>query len=126
VSGRRPDRLAEEIREEVAKIIGHRLKDPRIGFVTVTRVELAGDLRTAKVLVGVLGDAEQRRKTLSGLRQASGFVRREIGRVVRMRHTPEITFQYDTGIEAADRVSRILGTLEGSQEADDPEGDGEE
>jgi ribosome-binding factor A len=107
-AGRRHERVAEEIREEVARIIGRELKDPRIGFVTVTRVTLTPDLRTAHVNVGVLGDAAQHEKTLDGLRQAAGFVRREVGRRIRMRHTPELVFHYDEGLDATDRVARLL------------------
>lgn len=114
---RRNERLAEEIREEVAKIIGTGLKDPRIGFVTVTRVELTADLRTARVHVGVLGQAAEREKTLAGLRQAAGFVRRELGRRVRVRHTPELQFLYDQGLDATERVARLL------DEAKVPEGE---
>jgi ribosome-binding factor A len=105
---RRTDRLAEEIRAEVAGIIGNGLKDPRIGFVTVTRVDLTADLRTARVFVGVLGDEAQRSKTLAGLGQAAGFIRREIGRRIRIRHTPELQFRYDTGLDATDRVALLL------------------
>jgi ribosome-binding factor A len=126
VSGRRTDRLGEEIREEVAKIIGRDLKDPRIGFVTVTRVELTHDLRNAKIFVGVLGDPAERQKTLSGLRKASGFVRREIGRRIRMRITPEIAFQLDTGLDATDRVAQILQEVHAADAAagaDEPAGD---
>lgn len=132
MSGRRTDRLGEEIREEVAKIIGRDLKDPRIGFVTVTRVELTHDLRNAKIFVGVLGDPAERQKTLSGLRKASGFVRREIGRRIRMRITPEIAFQLDTGLDATDRVAQILQEVhaaDAASGADEPAGgepDGEE
>jgi ribosome-binding factor A len=107
MSGRRKDRLDEEIREGVAVIIG-RLKDPRIGFVTVTRVDLTADLRTARIHVGILGDATQREKTLGGLRQASGFVRRELGRRIRLRHTPELQFHYDEGLDATERVAQLL------------------
>jgi ribosome-binding factor A len=102
------ERLAEEIREEVATLIGRGLKDPRIGFVTVTRVGLSPDLRTAHVNVGVLGDEAQRAKTLAGLKQAAGFLRRELGRRIRMRHTPELVFHYDEGLDATDRVARLL------------------
>lgn len=119
---RRAERLAEEIREQVAEIVGSHLKDPRIGFVTVTRVSLAADLRTARVYVGVLGDAAQHDKTLEGLRQASGFVRRELGRRVRLRHTPELVFQYDSGLDATDRVARLLEETRsagGSEDADE-------
>jgi ribosome-binding factor A len=106
--GRRPERLAEEIREEVARMVATELKDPRLGFVTVIRVELAHDLGYAKVYVGVLGDEREREKSLTALRSAAGFVRRELGRRLRIHHTPEIDFRYDKGIEATDRVARLL------------------
>jgi ribosome-binding factor A len=106
--GRRPERLAEEIREEVARMVATELKDPRLGFVTVIRVELAHDLGYAKVYVGVLGDEREREKSLTALRSAAGFVRRELGRRLRIHHAPEIDFRYDKGIEATDRVARLL------------------
>ena len=106
--GRRPERLAEEIREEVARMVASELKDPRLGFVTVIRVELAHDLRYARVHVGVLGDEAEREKSLTALRSAAGFVRRELGRRLRIHHTPEIDFRYDKGLEATDRVARLL------------------
>ena len=126
MSQRRIERLAEEIREEVAAIIARGLKDPRIGFVTVTRVALTPDLRTAHVNVGVLGDQAERDKNLKGLRQAAGFVRRELGRRVRMRHTPELVFHYDAGLDATDRIAQLLAENpprpEGpSDGGDDPE-----
>ena len=106
--GRRPERLAEEIREEIARMIASELKDPRLGFVTVIRVELAHDLRYARVHVGVLGDEREREKSLAALGSAAGFVRRELGRRLRIHHTPEIDFRYDKGLEATDRVARLL------------------
>ena len=121
MTGRRPERLAEEIREEVARMVASELKDPRIGFVTVTRVELTSDLRHARVHVGVLGSAAERDRTLATLRQAAGFVRREIGRRLRVRYSPEIDFRYDRGLEATDRVARILGEV-GASERDGPDG----
>jgi ribosome-binding factor A len=127
---RRTERLAEEIREEVASIIARRLKDPRIGFVTVTRVELADDLRDAKVMVGILGGPAERQKSLEGLRKAAGFVRREVGRSIRMRHVPELVFHFDIGMEATDRVARLLQEVERSdaaaRSAAEPEDEGEE
>jgi ribosome-binding factor A len=108
VSARRSDRLGEEIREAVARIIAGGLNDPRIGFVTVTRASLTADLRTARVYVGVLGTDDQRTKTLEGLGQAAGFIRRELGKRIRVRHTPELSFHYDTGLDATDRVAQLL------------------
>ena len=108
MSQRRTERLAEEIREEVAAIIARGVKDPRVGFVTVTRVALTPDLRIAHVNVGVLGDQAERNKTLAALRKAAGFIRRELGQRVRTRHTPELVFHYDAGLDATDRIAQLL------------------
>lgn len=126
--GRRAERMAEEIREQVARMIAFDLKDPRIGFVTVTRVELAADMGHACVHVGVLGGEAERKKTLAGLQQASGFVRRELGKRLRIRHTPEVEFRYDKGLDATDRVARLLEEERQRTEAArpaDPEPEGE-
>jgi ribosome-binding factor A len=104
---RRSERLAGEIRDEIARMAASELKDPRLGFVTVTRVELTPDLRYARVYVGVLGE-DAGGGSLSVLRRASGFVKREIGRRLRVRFAPEIDFRYDRGLEAADRVAQVL------------------
>ena len=106
--GRRGARLAEEIREEVARIIGGGMKDPRLGFVTVTRVSLTADLRTARVLISILGDPKERAKSLGILRRASGFVRRELGQRLNIRHTPEVVFVHDEGLDNSERVARLL------------------
>ena len=108
---RRTERLAEEIREEVALLIASELKDPRIGFVTVTRVEVTPDLRTARIYVGVLGTEKQRTTSLAGLKQGAGFLRRALGRTLRLRYTPELLFQYDEGLEASDRVAKLLAEI---------------
>jgi ribosome-binding factor A len=122
--GRRPERLAEEIREEVARMLTSELKDPRLGFVTVTRVELAADLRHVRVHVGVLGDEAERERTLAALRRAAGFVRREVGRRLRIRYSPEIDFRYDLGLDATDRVARILKEM-GASDGEPPPAGGE-
>ena len=114
---RRTEQLGEEFRQEIARLIGGKLKDPRIGFVTVTRVDIGTDLRHAKVFVGVLGSAVDRNKTLEGLRQASGFMRRELGQKLRLRHTPELQFVYDEGLEAHDRIARVLAEVHAADEA---------
>ena len=128
---RRTDQVGEAIRETVAEIISQGLKDPRIGFVTITRVEVTPDLRTARVLFSVLGDKAQKDKTLGGLQAAAGYIRREIGRRIQIRYTPELRFHYDTGIDATDRVARILQetqAAEGQRSTDGPAGpeDGDE
>ena len=108
-------------------MIASELKDPRLGFITVTRVELAHDLGYARVHVGVLGDEKQREASLTALRSASGFVRRELGRRLRIYHTPEIDFRYDKGLDATDRVAQLLREEEaraGSPDGDEGEGSG--
>jgi ribosome-binding factor A len=121
---RRTARLGEEIREEVAQLIAGELKDPRIGFVTVTRVEVTPDLRTARVYVGVLGTEKQKQASLTGLRQAAGFLRRALGQSLRLRYTPELVFTNDEGLEASDRVAQLLAEISrpaapGTSEDDD-------
>jgi ribosome-binding factor A len=118
---RRTDQVGEAIRETVAEIISQGLKDPRVGFVTITRVEATPDLRTARVLFSVLGDKAQKEKTLAGLQAAAGYIRREIGRRIQIRYTPELKFQYDIGIDATDRVARILEEQASSAAAADGE-----
>ena len=120
---RRTNRLEEAIREEVAKLIASGLKDPRIGFVTVTGVQLAADLRNVRIKVGVLGDQASRDKTLLGLKQAAGYVRRELGKRLRMRLTPEVAFEYDHGLDATDRVARLLDEVAAEDAARPPRPD---
>jgi ribosome-binding factor A len=108
VNPRRSARLSEEIREEVAELIASKLKDPRIGFVTVTRVEMTSDQELAKIYVGVLGDEKQRKETLVGLKQAAGFVRRSLAQNLKLRRTPNVVFHYDKGLDATDRVAQLL------------------
>jgi ribosome-binding factor A len=117
---RRTDRVAEEIREEVARIIARELKDPRVGFVTVTRVDVTPDLHVARVHVGVLGDEAQRQKSMGGLKRAGGYVRRALGQRLRLRFTPEVLFLYDEGLDATDRVARLLDEVH-KQSADTEE-----
>jgi ribosome-binding factor A len=123
---RRTERLGEEIREEVARMISGELKDPRIGFVTVTRVNLGPDLRQARIFVGVLGTEKQRQASLVGLKQASGFMRRALGQRLRLRYTPELHFQYDEGLDASDRVARLLSEIQQpkAEPAPDDDNDG--
>ena len=106
--GRRPQRLGEAIREEVAQMVALELKDPRIGLVTVTRVEVSADLGHARVHVGILGGEAERKKSLEALRSAAGFVRRELAQRLGIRQVPEVDFRFDKGLEATERVARLL------------------
>lgn len=110
--GRRPERLAEQIKEEVSLIIAGEVEDPRVGSVTVTEAKLSPDLRHAKVYVSVIGSENEVKGSLAALRHASGFIRAQLGGVLRMRHTPELHFAYDDAESRAARIEELL-----SQEA---------
>lgn len=109
--GHRLERLADQIREELAEMIVGELKDPRIGLATVTRVELSGDFQHVRVLVSVLGSDEAQRETLQGLSSAAGYIRREISRRLRIRRAPELTFVLDRGVEESQSIETLLQKL---------------
>jgi len=104
----RREKLQELFKEEASAILQRRLRDPRIGFVSVTEVELSADLRHAKIFVSVLGDEEAKRRTMEALDRAAGFVRSELGRRVALRYTPEVLFRLDESIERGTRVVALL------------------
>lgn len=107
----RASRIGEQMKKELGEIISRKIKDPRIGFVTVTDVSVSGDLQLAKVYITVLGDEEQKQDTLKGLAKANGFIRSEIGKRVRLRKTPEITFEFDESIAYGNRIETLLDEL---------------
>ena len=111
----RVEKLQELMKQEISDIIFHELKDPRIGFVTVTSVACTEDLREAKVYVSVMGDEKKARDTLYGLNSSLGFVRREIGRRIRLRFTPEISFALDTSLNYSDHIQRLLNEIHEEQ-----------
>jgi ribosome-binding factor A len=119
---RRPDRLAEAIREEVARFLNEKAKDPRItGMVTVTAVEVTRDLRTAKVFVSVLGDAD-RAKTFEGLDSLAGHLRSRLGKTLGLRSAPEILFRNDESVARAARIDALLSQIK--EPRPDSDGDG--
>lgn len=122
----RSERLSDEIREQLAELLRDEVKDPRIGFVTLTRVELTGDLGFARVYFGVLGDQAQRQRSLEGLKQAAGFLRRQLARRIRIYQVPELRFQYDTGLDATDRVARLLQETQAAEAAAGEPGPGDD
>lgn len=104
----RANRIAEQMKKELGEIIGRKLKDPRIGFVTITDVEVSGDLQQAKIFLTVLGDEDNKEATLEGLKKAKGFIRSEIGTRIRLRKTPEIEFEWDESYEHGARIEKLL------------------
>lgn len=115
----RATRVGEQMKKELGEIIGRKIKDPRIGFVTVTDVEVTGDLQQAKVFISVLGDEEQRQNTLKGLAKAKGFIRSEIGQRIRLRKTPEITFEFDESVDYGNRIESLLAELNKTSHRDE-------
>ena len=109
----RIEKLQELIKQEMGKMLLKELKDPRIGFVTVTDVEMTGDLREAKIYVSVMGGENEVKSSLEGLKSALGFIRREIGQRIRLRFTPEISFALDTSLDYGDHIQKLLLQVEG-------------
>ncbi len=103
--------MAHEIRVALAEMIARELKDPRIGFATVTHVELTADLQHARILVSVLGSPEEQQGTLEGLASAAGYIRHELGRRLALRRAPELTFVLDGGAQNSERIETLLQKL---------------
>jgi ribosome-binding factor A len=114
-------RLRELFKEETSLIVRRKMRDPRIGFVSVTDVELSPDLRHARIFVSVYGDADAKAKTMEALASAAGFVRTELAHRIRLRRMPEVDFRLDESIEHGDRVNRLLRQVAGEREGRDPE-----
>jgi ribosome-binding factor A len=108
----RTDRLDSQIRAELMELLQREMKDPRIGFATVTRVETARDLGSAKVWVSVLGTAEEQAAAIKALVAAAPWLRRQLGGRLTLRHVPELVIRHDDSIEAGDRVLRLLREIE--------------
>ena len=107
----RPERVAELIRRTVAEFLTGGVRDPRVGFVTVTAVEVSGDLAHARVRVSVMGTEEEKAKTLAGLGSAARFLRAQLSRELRLRTNPELQFELDRGLEHAQRIDAALKQL---------------
>lgn len=118
---KRSERVADLIKREIGEIIERELKDPRIGFATVTAVEVSEDLRHARVFISIFGDRRIQEETERGLDSAKFFIQGEIGRRLRLKYTPEISFQRDRSLEHGLRISKILKTLQEERD-EEPEG----
>jgi len=101
-------RVDEAVRQVLSDAVTGDLKDPRVGFVTVTAVRTTPDLRHARVFVSVLGDEPEREATLDGLRSAHGFLQRRVAAELRLKHTPTLSFEYDDSVERGMRISQLI------------------
>ena len=108
----RTDRLDSQIRQELMELLQREMKDPRIGFATITRVETARDLGSARVWVSVLGTPEEQTSAIKALTSAAPWLRRQLGDRLTIRHIPQLDIRHDDSIEAGDRVLKLLRELE--------------
>lgn len=104
-------RLDEQFREEISKLLMKGLKDPRIGFVTISRVEISNDLSFAKVFISVLGSDREKAASLIGLRNSAGFIRTYLGKALKIRKTPQLNFLLDESLDYASHIEEILAEL---------------
>ncbi len=107
----RKERLSSEIVKETSKILLHELKDPRLGFVTVTKAKVSDDYRHAKIFVSVMGTPQEKKLSLNGLRHAQGFVQHALSRRIHVRNFPEIVFELDDSVEKAFQMTKLLDDL---------------
>ena len=110
--GTRPERVGEEIRHELTELIARQVHDPGIGFLTITRVKMTSDLQNARVYYTTIGDDKARKESGRALGRATPFLRRNIGKRLRLRHVPELQFFYDETIEKQDRIEKIMLDLQ--------------
>src|ERR1043165_3893075 len=109
--GSRPDRVADQIRSEVASMLARDVHDPGVGFVTITRVQVTPDLQHARIHYTALGDDKARAATAKALGRASVFLRRQIGSRLRLRRVPELEFLFDESIAGQDRIEQLLNDI---------------
>lgn len=110
-SNRRPRQVGDVVRAELARLLREELRDPHIGFATITEVEMAPDLRSARVHVSVYGDEEQFRKTVDALNHARGLLRSSVGRNCGLRHAPDLRFVEDHTVERGARIEELLRSI---------------
>jgi ribosome-binding factor A len=110
-SSRRPEQMAETLRQVITDALAREVRDPRVGFVTVTGVLVSGDLSHARVMVSVPGEDGEKSRALEGLQSAAGFLRSRAARSLTTRSVPELHFELDRGLEHAARINELLNTI---------------
>ncbi len=121
----RPERVAQMVQQLLGEIFARGMRDPRIGFVTITGVKMSPDLREARVYWAVHGDAEQRKHTAKGLDNARGFLRREVASELKLRVTPDLHFTYDEAIDRGDRIEQLIRQVHDEEKDRQPTPPGE-
>lgn len=115
---KRCEKVAEAIHEEISSLLIKGVKDPRVGFVTVTGVKVTDDLHLATVYFSIIGGEAERKGAEAGLNSARGFLRREIGKVLRMRYVPDLMFRFDESVEYGSRIESLLKQIHETEETD--------
>jgi ribosome-binding factor A len=118
---KRTARIGEAIREEISSILLQEINDPRIQFVSITRVEVSADLQHAKVYVSILGSDQKREEAFEGLKSARGYIQKKLGKKIRLRYMPEITFKMDTSIDHGMHIFELLQKMKKEGELKDEE-----
>jgi ribosome-binding factor A len=121
MEGKRSERVADLIQKEISQMLSRSVKDPRIGFITITKVDVSDDCRFAKIYFSVPGPQEERERTQEGLDSAKGYVRKELGRRIHLRYTPDIRFQFDPSIEYSIHIEELIQTIHHEKEPDTDE-----
>jgi ribosome-binding factor A len=123
MSTRRQRQVAELLHQEISLLLQRQARDPRLGFVTVTDVEVTPDLRLATVYVSVMGGDDEVKQTLAGLKSATGFFRHELGSTLSLRFIPDLSFRLDKSLEQGLHIDQLLDSLHTEATADEDEGD---
>jgi len=118
---KRSEKVAESIHELVSALLLKGVKDPRIGFTTITGVKVSDDLHLATIYFSVIGSDEEKKSTESGLNSARGFIRRELGKSLRMRYVPDVLFRYDESVDYGQRIDTLLDELHATEPGNDTE-----
>src|SRR6185436_2739225 len=116
MQGSRPDRVAEQIRQEVSQMLATEVRDPGVGLVTLTRVKVSPDLQVARIYYTQMGDEKEQKQTAKALERASPFLRRQLGARLTLRRVPELHFHFDKSVGHQDRIERVLLELEAERQ----------
>lgn len=116
---KRKDRVGDLLHHEISQLLIKGIKDPRIGFVTITGVDVSDDLKEAKVYYSVVGTEDEKRETQKGLASSAGFIRNSLKRVLDLKHVPNLHFRFDGSIEYGDRIERLLKKIKAEEEVKD-------
>jgi len=121
MEGKRSEKVADLIQKEISQMLVKSIKDPRIGFITITKVTVSEDCRFAKIYFSIAGNSAERESSQKGLESAKGYIRKELGRRIRLRYTPEIMFQFDPSIEYAIHMGELIQSIHREKGSDGDE-----